>query len=227
MINLEKIDFEKQDGMIPVVVQDNETLEVLMLAYMNKEALELTISTNYAHYFSRSKQRLWKKGEESGHTQKVNEILLDCDNDTILLKVEQHGVACHTGRKSCFFTNIKTNEIISDVEVNPNLSYSVIDLLYHTILERKHCDSEKSYTSSLLNGKENNLLKKIVEEAGELTFALKDNDENEIIYESADVTYHVLVALAKHNISPDRIKQELARRFGLSGIDEKNSRTNK
>jgi len=227
MIDLEKIDFEKQDGMIPVVVQDNETLEVLMLAYMNKEALELTISTNYAHYFSRSKQRLWKKGEESGHTQKVNEILLDCDNDTILLKVEQHGVACHTGRKSCFFTNIKTNEIISDVEVNPNLSYSVIDLLYHTILERKHSDSEKSYTSSLLNGKENNLLKKIVEEAGELTFALKDNDENEIIYESADVTYHVLVALAKHNISPDRIKQELARRFGLSGIDEKNSRTNK
>ena len=227
MIDLEKIDFKKQDGMIPVVVQDNETLEVLMLAYMNKEALELTISTNYAHYFSRSKQRLWKKGEESGHTQKVNEILLDCDNDTILLKVEQHGVACHTGRKSCFFTNIKTNEIISDVEVNPNLSYSVIDLLYHTILERKHSDSEKSYTSSLLNGKENNLLKKIVEEAGELTFALKDNDENEIIYESADVTYHVLVALAKHNISPDRIKQELARRFGLSGIDEKNSRTNK
>ena len=227
MIDLEKIDFEKQDGMIPVVVQDTETLEVLMLAYMNKEALELTISTNYAHYFSRSKQRLWKKGEESGHTQKVNEILLDCDNDTILLKVEQHGVACHTGRKSCFFTNIKTNEIISDVEVNPNLSYSVIDLLYHTILERKHSDSEKSYTSSLLNGKENNLLKKIVEEAGELTFALKDNDENEIIYESADVTYHILVALAKHNISPDRIKQELARRFGLSGIDEKNSRTNK
>ncbi len=227
MIDLEKIDFEKQDGMIPVVVQDNETLEVLMLAYMNKEALELTISTNYAHYFSRSKQRLWKKGEESGHTQKVNEILLDCDNDTILLKVEQHGVACHTGRKSCFFTNIKTNEIISDVEVNPNSSYSVIDLLYHTILERKHSDSEKSYTSSLLNGKENNLLKKIVEEAGELTFALKDNDENEIIYESADVTYHILVALAKHNISPDRIKQELARRFGLSGIDEKNSRTNK
>ena len=227
MIDLEKIDFKKQDGMIPVVVQDNETLEVLMLAYMNKEALELTISTNYAHYFSRSKQRLWKKGEESGHTQKVNEILLDCDNDTILLKVEQHGVACHTGRKSCFFTNIKTNEIISDVEVNPNSSYSVIDLLYHTILERKHSDSEKSYTSSLLNGKENNLLKKIVEEAGELTFALKDNDENEIIYESADVTYHVLVALAKHNISPDRIKQELARRFGLSGIDEKNSRTNK
>ncbi len=227
MIDLEKIDFEKQDGMIPVVVQDNETLEVLMLAYMNKEALELTISTNYAHYFSRSKQRLWKKGEESGHTQKVNEILLDCDNDTILLKVEQHGVACHTGRKSCFFTNIKTNGIISDVEVNPNLSYSVIDLLYHTILERKHSDSEKSYTSSLLNGKENNLLKKIVEEAGELTFALKDNDENEIIYESADITYHILVALAKHNISPDRIKQELARRFGLSGIDEKNSRTNK
>jgi len=224
MINIEKIDFEKSGGIIPVVVQDSETLEVLMVAYMNEESLKLSIETGYAHYFSRSKQRLWKKGEESGHTQKIVEMLIDCDNDTLLLKVIQEGVACHTGRKSCFFTNLTTNEIVSKVEIDLSQKYSVIDQLYHTILERKNSDSSKSYTATLLNGKENSLLKKIVEEAGELTFALKDNDESEIIYESADVAYHILVALAKHNISPDRVKQELGRRFGLSGIDEKNSR---
>ncbi len=227
MVNLEKIDFTKQDGIVPVVAQDSKTLEILMVAYTNKEALELTLQTGYAHYFSRSKQRLWKKGETSGHTQKILEILLDCDNDTLVFKIEQTGVACHTGRKSCFFTNLQTNQINSEVEIEPNSTYSVIDILYHTILERKNSDSEKSYTASLLHGKENTLLKKIVEEAGELTFALKDKDENEIIYESADVAYHILVALALHNISPDRIKQELARRFGISGIAEKNSRTNK
>ena len=224
MIDLSKIDFKKQDGIIPVVVQDSETLEVLMVAYMNEESLKLSIETGYAHYFSRSKQRLWKKGEESGHTQKIIEMFIDCDNDTLLLKVMQEGVACHTGRKSCFFTNLITDEIVSKVEVDLSQKYSVIDRLYHTILERKNSDSSKSYTATLLNGKENSLLKKIVEEAGELTFALKDNDESEIIYESADVAYHILVALAKHDISPDRVKQELARRFGLSGIDEKNSR---
>jgi phosphoribosyl-ATP pyrophosphohydrolase/phosphoribosyl-AMP cyclohydrolase len=222
---IETIDFDKQGGMVPVVTQDANTNEVLMLAYMNKEAVELTLSTSFAHYFSRSKQRMWKKGESSGHTQKVIDILLDCDNDTILLKVEQEGVACHTGRKSCFFTSIKSGKTISDIEIDTTASYGVIDTLYHTILERKNADDEKSYTSKLLNGEENSLLKKIVEEAGEFTFAIKDKDEEEIIYEAADVTYHMLVALAKENISPDRIKQELARRFGMSGIEEKNSRT--
>lgn len=224
MNKLENIAWEKMDGLIPVITQDSTTNEVLMLAYMNKEALNLTISTKYAHYFSRSKQRIWKKGEESGHTQKIVEILLDCDNDTILIKVIQEGVACHTGRKSCFFTNLETNDIISDVEVNTTNSYSVLDNLYHTIQDRKNDDPKKSYTSKLLNGKENSMLKKIVEEAGEFTFAVKDNDTEEIVYEGADLVYHCMVALASKNISPDRIKQELARRFGMSGIDEKNSR---
>jgi len=224
MNKLENIAWEKMDGLIPVITQDSTTNEVLMLAYMNKEALNLTISTKYAHYFSRSKQRIWKKGEESGHTQKIVEILLDCDNDTILIKVIQEGVACHTGRKSCFFTNLETNDIISNVEVNTTNSYSVLDNLYHTIQDRKNDDPKKSYTSKLLNGKENSMLKKIVEEAGEFTFAVKDNDTEEIVYEGADLVYHCMVALASKNISPDRIKQELARRFGMSGIDEKNSR---
>jgi phosphoribosyl-ATP pyrophosphohydrolase/phosphoribosyl-AMP cyclohydrolase len=203
---------------------DAKTNEVLMLAYMNKEALELTIKTNYAHYFSRSKQRIWKKGESSNHLQEIVEILVDCDNDTLLLKVNQTGVACHTGRKSCFYTNLKTDKIISDVEINTTAAYGVIDTLYHTICERKDEDVSKSYTAKLLKGNQNSMLKKIVEEAGEFTFAVKDDNEEEIIYEAADVAYHVLVALASKNINPDRVKQELARRFGISGIEEKNSR---
>ncbi len=222
---IDKVDFEKQNGMIPVITQDNETNEVLMLAYMNKEALELTLSTNYAHYYSRSKQRLWKKGESSNHTQEIISIMLDCDNDTLLLKVKQNGVACHTGRKSCFFTDVKTGNINSKVQIDTTSAYGVIDTLYHTIQDRKNDDPTKSYTAKLLHGKENSMLKKIVEEAGEFTFAVKDNDIEEMIYEGADLMYHCLVALASKNVSPDRIKQELTRRFGLSGIDEKNSRT--
>lgn len=222
---IEKIDFEKQDGMVPVIVQDSTTNEVLMLAYMNKKAVELTLSTNFAHYYSRSKQRIWKKGESSGHTQKIVDIFMDCDNDTLLLKVIQEGVACHTGRETCFFTNLKSEEIISDVKIDTSVAYGVIDTLYHTIQERKTADPKTSWTAKLLQGEENSLLKKIVEEAGEFTFAIKDNDEKEIIYEAADITYHVLVAMASKNISPDRVKQELARRFGISGIAEKDSRT--
>ncbi|MFW0712547.1 bifunctional phosphoribosyl-AMP cyclohydrolase/phosphoribosyl-ATP diphosphatase HisIE [Aliarcobacter butzleri] len=224
MEQLNKIDWEKMNNLIPVITQDAKTNEVLMLAYMNKEALELTIKTNYAHYFSRSKQRIWKKGESSNHLQEIVEILVDCDNDTLLLKVNQTGVACHTGRKSCFYTNLKTDKIISDVEINTTAAYGVIDTLYHTICERKDEDVSKSYTAKLLKGNQNSMLKKIVEEAGEFTFAVKDDNEEEIIYEAADVTYHLLVALASKNINPDRVKQELARRFGISGIEEKNSR---
>jgi phosphoribosyl-ATP pyrophosphohydrolase/phosphoribosyl-AMP cyclohydrolase len=227
MEQVNKIDWEKMNNLIPVITQDATTNEVLMLAYMNQEALELSIKTNFAHYFSRSKQRIWKKGESSNHLQEIVEILIDCDNDTLLLKVNQEGVACHTGRKSCFFTNLNTNETISEVQVDTSAAYGVIDTLYHTILEKKNDDPTKSYTAKLLQGKQNSMLKKIVEESGEFTFAIKDNDTEEIIYEAADITYHVLVALASKNISPDRVKQELARRFGISGIEEKDSRTQK
>ena len=227
MEQLNKIDWEKMDNLIPVITQDATTNEVLMLAYMNQEALELTIKTNYAHYFSRSKQRIWKKGESSNHLQEIVEILVDCDNDTLLLKVNQEGVACHTGRKSCFFTSLNTNKTISDVQIDTSSAYGIIDTLYHVIQEKKNDDPTKSYTAKLLQGKQNSMLKKIVEESGEFTFAIKDNDTQEIIYEAADITYHVLVALASKNISPDRVKQELARRFGISGIEEKNSRIDK
>lgn len=226
-MSIEKIDWEKINGLLPVVTQDATTNEVLMMAYMDKEALELTLSTKQVHYFSRTKQRLWKKGESSGHLQTVKDVLIDCDNDTLLLKVEQEGVACHTGRKSCFFTNLESDEEVHSVEVDTSEAYGVIDTLYHTIIEKKNDDPKKSYTAKLLQGNENSMLKKIVEEAGEFTFAIKDADHDEAVYEAADIVYHMLVALASKNISPDRVKQELARRFGMSGIEEKNSRTAK
>jgi len=223
-MNLNQIDWAKSD-LLPVIVQDSTTLEVLMMAYMNREALELSLSTKIAHYFSRSKQRLWKKGESSGHLQHIERFLLDCDNDTLLLMVQQEGVACHTGRKSCFFTDIESGETISEPQIDTTAAYGIIDELYHTILARKNADPEISWTAKLLSKGDNAILKKVVEEAGEFSFAIKDNDENEIIYECADLVYHVLVALGHKNISPDRIKQELARRFGMSGIAEKNART--
>ncbi|PHM18675.1 MAG: bifunctional phosphoribosyl-AMP cyclohydrolase/phosphoribosyl-ATP pyrophosphatase [Sulfuricurvum sp. PD_MW2] len=222
-MNLDQIDWAKSE-LLPVIVQDSTTLEVLMMAYMNREALELSLSTRVAHYFSRSKQRLWKKGESSGHLQHIERFLLDCDNDTLLIMVRQEGVACHTGRKSCFFTDIETDQAISTPQIDTTATYGVIDELYHTILNRKNADPETSWTAKLLSKGDNAILKKVVEEAGEFSFAIKDGNENEIIYECADLVYHVLVALGHKNISPDRIKQELARRFGMSGIAEKNAR---
>lgn len=222
-MNLDHIDWQKSE-LLPVIVQDSATLEVLMMAYMNREALEISLSTKTAHYFSRSKQRLWKKGESSGHLQHIEQFLLDCDNDTLLIKVRQEGVACHTGRKSCFFTDIESGESISRPEIDTAAAYGIIDELYHTILSRKNGDPSTSWTAKLLAKGDNAILKKVVEEAGEFSFAIKDGNEDEIIYECADLVYHVLVALGHKNISPDRIKQELARRFGTSGIAEKNSR---
>ena len=220
---LNRIDWEKSE-LLPVIAQDVHTNEILMMAYMNREALELSLQTKLAHYYSRSKQRLWKKGESSGHLQHIKQFLIDCDNDTLLLKVEQEGVACHTGRKSCFFTELDSGSETMAIEVDTAAAYGVIDTLYHTILERKNADPESSWTAKLFSKGENTILKKVVEEAGEFSFAVKDGNEEEIVYEAADLTYHVLVALGYRNISPDRIKQELARRFGMSGITEKASR---
>ena len=209
--------------LLPAIAQDANSGDVLMLAYMNEEALNLTLNSGYAHYFSRSKQRIWKKGEESGHTQRVVDVLIDCDSDTILLKVEQNGVACHTGRKSCFFTSIKDNKEVLEKEVNVEDKYSIVDILYHTIIERKSDKATKSWTKKLLNDKEL-LLNKIKEEADELCVAIDREDDKQVIYEAADLLYHSLVGLGLREVSPDRVKQELKRRFGMSGIVEKESR---
>ena len=218
-----QIDWNK-NRLIPAIAQDAQTNDVLMLAYMNKEAYELTLSTGYAHYFSRSKQRIWKKGESSGHTQEVKDVLLDCDADTVILKIKQNGVACHTGRKSCFFTSVLQEKVILDKEVDTDAIYGVVDTLYHTILERKNAPaSQKSWTKKLLDDKAL-MLSKIREEADEVCVAIDEESDEQVIYEAADLLYHTLVGLGYREISPDRVKQELSRRFGMSGIEEKENR---
>jgi len=214
-----------KNPLIPAVAQDYKTGEILMLAYMSKESYNLTLKTGYAHYFSRSRQRLWKKGESSNHTQEVKDILVDCDGDTIVLKIRQNGVACHTGRKSCFFTSVLNNKIVLDKEINTDSIYGIIDTLYHTILERKNSknSSNKSWTKKLLEEKDL-MLSKIREEADEFSYALDKESDKQVIYEGADLLYHALVGLGYRDIAPDRVKQELVRRFGTSGIEEKESR---
>ena len=215
----------QKNPLIPAIAQDHETNEVLMLAYMNEEAFNLTLSSGYAHYFSRSKQRIWKKGERSNHTQEVKDVLLDCDADALVLKVKQNGVACHTGMKSCFFTSVMQDKRILEQEVNADAVYGVIDTLYHTILERKNDASiEKSWTKELLSDKAL-MLSKIREEADEVCVAINEESDEQVIYESADLLYHTLVGLGYRDISPDRVKQELARRFGMSVIEEKENRS--
>ncbi len=218
-----QIDWNKTP-LIPAIAQDAETGEMLMLAYMNEEAYTLTLSTGYAHYFSRSRQRLWKKGESSGHTQEVLDVILDCDADTVLLKIKQNGVACHTGRKSCFFTSVTQEKEILEAEVDTSAVYGVVDTLYHTILERKNAKAaQKSWTKKLLDTP-TLLQSKIREEADELARAIDNEPDENVIYEAADLLYHALVGLASRDITPDRVKQELARRFGTSGIAEKEAR---
>ena len=132
---LNRVDWEKQE-LLPVIVQDNSNGEVLMMAYMDKEALELSLSTKTAHYFSRSKQRIWKKGESSGHIQTIHSFNLDCDNDTLLIKVTQEGVACHTGRKSCFFTELESGEVNSDIAINTDAVYGLAKLPHYLSAEQ-------------------------------------------------------------------------------------------
>ncbi len=217
-----KLDFSK--GLLPAIAQDANTKEVLMLGFVDEEAVNLSLTTGYAHYYSRSKQRIWKKGEESGHLQKIADVLTDCDNDTVLYIVEQIGVACHTGARSCFFKSIKTNERVLESEIDTTQIYGAIDTLFHEIESKKFGDPANSYTAKLFSKGENTIYKKIAEEAAELCFAVKDKNKNEIIYEAADLVYHALVGLSFSGVSPELVKTEIRRRFGVSGIVEKSSR---
>ena len=282
-----KVDWQKLGGLLPAIVQDAGDGAVLMLAYMNEEALSLTLQTGYAHYFSRSKGRIWKKGESSGHVQLVKSAFLDCDNDALLLKIEQcGGSACHTGARSCFFKEIslkkygenagspsacdaknstmqnftaansaaehseqnldaaaQNSALESSAEKSP---YGILDEIYHVCLDRKlNGEPALSYVASLYAKGENAYLKKIAEEACEFALACKDLSRSElyadvaregfgehrageprydVIYEGADLLFHLLLALGAHNIHPDALLDELARRQGQSGIEEKRSR---
>ena len=190
------------NGLITVVVQDWLTNEVLMVAWANQEAVDLMHSTGYTHFWSRSRQKLWKKGEESGHVQKIKSIQTDCDADTLLVRVEQTGVACHTGTPSCF------NRVVYG---GTEQTMAIIPDLMRVIKDRHENPEEGSYTCKLFND-ETRMCKKIIEEAGEFALAIKDKDEDEMAWELADLIYHSLVAVEKTGLSREKVYEKLSER---------------
>lgn len=197
---------KNSDGMIPVVVQDYKTDKVLMVAYMNEEAFNLTIKTGKMTYFSRSRNEIWVKGVTSGHFQYVKELSMDCDLDTMLAKVYQVGVPCHTGADTCFFNTLVKKEYD---ESNP---MRVFEDVYNVILDRKKNPKEGSYTNYLFDKGIDKILKKVGEEATEIVIAAKNPDPQEIKYEISDFLYHVMVLMAEKGVSWKEITKELSRR---------------
>lgn len=204
------IDFSElklnSDGLVPVIVQDYRTNEVLMMAYMDEEAFEHTVKVGRMTYYSRSRKQQWIKGETSGHFQYVKSLTVDCDKDTILAKVEQVGAACHTGNRTCFFQTIVGNE--SDAK-NP---LQVFESVYSTIMDRKLHPKEGSYTNYLFDKGIDKILKKVGEEATELVIAAKNPNPEEIKYEMSDFLYHAMVLMAERGITWDDIIEELSNR---------------
>ena len=191
-------------GLVPAIAQDARTGKVLMQAYMNKEAYDLTLETGYAHYYSRSRQKLWKKGETSGNVQKIVRVSLDCDGDSVLLQVEQTGVACHTGEYSCFFNTVQEKERIA----NSSLLYE----LYDVIADRKINPKEGSYTNYLFEKGIDKILKKVGEENAEVIIASKNPGTDELRYEAADLIYHLLVLMNEKGLSLTELFTELQSR---------------
>jgi len=202
---IEKVDFEKGKGLVPVIVQDASNNRVLMQAYMNEEALRLTLASGKTHFLSRTKGRLWLKGEESGHHSLVQNAVLDCDNDAILFKVQQIGPVCHTGEESCFYKPIKPEEAIV-------VDAKMLERLFEVIKERIRNPTEKSYVSRLTAKGEDAVLQKIGEEAVEIVLAAKEDNTKEITHEAADVLFHIMVLFAKKGIDLSSIFEELERR---------------
>ena len=190
------------NGLICAIAQDYESGEVLMQAYMNREAFDKTLETGYAHYWSRSRQKLWKKGEESGHLQKVIGVYLDCDSDCVLLKVQQTGAACHTGNYTCFFTPVRECGVGAEM----------LGQLQRIVEDRKKNPEEGSYTNYLFDKGVDKIAKKAGEEAVELVIAAKNGDKEEIVGECADLFYHTLVLLANAGVKLSDVCTELKNR---------------
>jgi phosphoribosyl-AMP cyclohydrolase / phosphoribosyl-ATP pyrophosphohydrolase len=201
--------------LIPAIVQDYDTGEVLMLAYMDQESLMKSLEEGYSWFWSRSRKRLWKKGENSGNTQKIRDIRYDCDNDSILVRVEQKGSACHTGNRSCFYRKLEDPEADIDFKKAMDSSpegQSIIEELYGVIKERIKEKKDGSYTYLLHKKGLDEILKKIGEEAIEVLLAAKHQEKKDIIYEAGDLLYHLLVLLAEKDIEPARLFEELRSR---------------
>lgn len=219
-MDLDEIKYN-ESGLVPVIVQDAENGQVLMFAYANKESLRKTMETGRTHFWSRSRQKQWKKGEESGNVQEVVDIYFDCDIDTVLVLVRQTGVACHTGRRSCFFTSADGGEK-SSPSFGSESGDRTLDEVFGVIEDRKRNPREGSYVSGLFEKGLDQILKKIGEEAGETIIGAKNGVRDEIVYETADLWFHSLIALAYFGITPEDIYRELGRRFGKPGESYRN-----
>ncbi len=216
-------------GLVPAVVQDATTGTVLMMAWMNAESLALTRATGLVTFWSRSRQALWKKGETSGNVLRLVEIRLDCDADTLLIRAEPAGPACHTGTTTCFFTVLpepgSDAAPVQDQGVPAAAPASILDTLGRVLEARRdHATAEKSYTRSLLEAGMPKILAKIAEEHGELAAELPDGSDADVVHETADLLFHVMVGLVARKIPVSAVWSELGRRFGIGGHVEKAAR---
>jgi phosphoribosyl-AMP cyclohydrolase / phosphoribosyl-ATP pyrophosphohydrolase len=204
-VDIQEVKFDRE-GLVPAVVQDATSGEVLMMAYMNRESLSKTIETGQTHFWSRSRQELWRKGETSGHTQALKSIAVDCDGDTLLVRVGQTGVACHTGNRSCFFREMKqSSESVAGFA-------QVVGELSRVIHDRKEKMPEGSYTTKLFSSGVDRILKKVGEEAGEVIIAAKNHNQGEIAWEVSDLFYHLLVLLEQEGVGLEEVARELENR---------------
>ncbi|MGI5911859.1 MAG: bifunctional phosphoribosyl-AMP cyclohydrolase/phosphoribosyl-ATP diphosphatase HisIE [Syntrophomonadaceae bacterium] len=213
---IDNIKFDDR-GLIPAIIQDYQNGLVLMMAYMNKESLQKTLDTGKTWFYSRSRQKLWMKGEQSGHNQVVKEILYDCDQDTLLVKVIQTGVACHTGHYTCFYRDLNGNEIqktVTDVDkvYSSNEGPGILYELYDIISDRRAKMPEGSYTAYLFDKGLDKILKKVGEENAEVIIAAKNRVKAEVVYEVSDLIYHLLVLLVEQGVELGDIFAELKSR---------------
>ena len=212
--------FDEQ-GLVAVIAQDAETGEVRMMAFANEAAVEQTLETGFAHFFSRSRQRLWKKGESSGHVMRVRSVWVDCDGDTLMYLVDPDGPSCHTGAETCFFRRLDANGRVGDAD---GTAQPTLLRLEQTLDARRSSDAAKSYTKTLLDAGAEEVDEKVREEAAELGQALRGESEARVASEAGDVIYHLMVGLILRQIPLREVLQELSRRFAQSGHEEKSSR---
>jgi phosphoribosyl-AMP cyclohydrolase / phosphoribosyl-ATP pyrophosphohydrolase len=205
-----EVRFDKR-GLVPAVVQDARTREVLTLAFMNRESLERTLCTGETWFWSRSRSSLWHKGETSGNTQRVVRVLADCDQDALVVWVEPRGPACHTGARSCFHNELEPRGEQMHSGESVNLG-SVLEMLYEVVESRRRERPEGSYTAYLFDQGLDKILKKVGEEASETIIAAKNEDQTALVEESSDLLYHLIVLLVEHGVSLDEVSDELLRR---------------
>lgn len=199
---LNEVKFDDK-GLVVAVAQDYITNEVLMVAYMNKESLEITLNEKRACYYSRSRQSLWRKGETSGHWQNLKGLYYDCDADAILMKVEQIGNACHTGAYSCFFNKVFEDNVTDQ---------AILNRLYNQIIDRRDNPKEGSYTNYLFDKGLDKILKKVGEETSEVIIGAKNKNKDELVYEMCDLIYHSMVLMVSEGVTMDDLKTELTKR---------------